>query len=416
VKKHSGAGRQRAAWGLVGAIVLVASGCGNSDGPGDTTPGDTEKGLIDPTATEIDCTPFAGSTPAQACGGFARARCANDMTCTAMSLGVNAEGCVERVQELCQRELALPGTGYSAAYISAQADLLSYAGCEAQKHINDAVFSCFSGHGSLPPESACVSDAQCDSGACAFADGESCGKCRKVLGTSCTATCGGSGLYQCVNGTCQPRRVAGEACVNDYDCASPLTCVAKLCAAPLPIGSACTLDATAFDPTEGDGGCGLSGHCTATCTTDATGAHTCAPGTCVPRARSGEPCTPGQVVSGCLDWLTCLSSGVCGVPATTAGVACGDRDDCDLDGAGYRCSGGPGTPGVCTAPKVAQKGEPCQSNTVTIYCATGLGCAADGTCALLAAKGAACTQNGDCGPGLVCLNATCQDPLALSCH
>jgi hypothetical protein len=394
-------------------LVLLLAGCGNSS---DDAASSTARwgGTIDPRATLIDCTPFAGHTVEETCDRFARAACANRLNCSAMKLGINADGCVEQQQAFCQGLLGLPGTGYTTGYMAALAALYEQGGCEVSQRFNDVSFSCDPVHGTLASGSSCVDSSQCVHGACLVTKpGSPCGQCADITGTACTDYCALDQIhFDCINNTCQPRVASGKSCKNSYDCGDGLVCRDGACATPLKIGDNCTLNAADFDPAEGDGGCSHDAICDGKCTSDGAGMHTCTPGKCVQRSGVGGPCTRGQVVSGCLDWLSCLSNSVCGVPSTTAGTPCGDSHDCDLYGVGLTCAAG-----VCTGSKVSQKGEPCaDSPGHVVFCATGLTCSADDMCIPIVEKGGACTRSDDCRLGLSCIDHTCQSLFSLTCH
>ncbi|MCA9583736.1 MAG: hypothetical protein KC657_00085 [Myxococcales bacterium] len=228
-----------------------------------------------------------GSSASGACDAYFDAVFSPSTKCGRTSLNVAPSQQADvraRFNSVCEKALAAPGQGITAAFLSDCASKLQAAPCGA-----DFDEICAQPAGSLENGAACGDDTQCKSKECKKASGTACGKCEAqaaigqpcdprssncVDGASCvtkdgtTGTCEASpklkegevcfdpskpssGLGNCASGLrcaigaasapakCAPRGAAGADCSSSGDCLTELTCVDKKCAPPPGEGAAC---------------------------------------------------------------------------------------------------------------------------------------------------------------------------------
>lgn len=209
------------------------------------------------------------------------------------------------------------------------------------------------------------------------------GKCAEVTPCSSGEVCGNEG--RClgpVSSACKAAGQAGAACAWDSQCAAGTACdgTAKKCVALPGDGETCTNGvscAAGFGCVDGQGQCAALGGAGSTCLMGAEGPFLCASGSvcsdsgsCIADPKEGDPC---------------------GIPN-----ACG-RSDADQDGlTDLVCAFGPGG-STCVARQA--KDATCEND----ICAAGLFCDFNaGTCQPTYAKGAACKNGNECGPGQTC--------------
>ncbi len=251
-----------------------------------------------------------------------------------------------RFEQVCENQIALPGSGVTVATLQACASALDASACQFPE--GPPVACNF--HGSLPGGAPCNDGLQCQSGTCS--------------GTALDGPGGQIGPFTC--GTCEPFAAVGQVCARgDFSagCASDALC---LTTQAMQTAAEATYVCVAL--AQGDVGAACDG-LSATCK---TGLYCAAQtGRCAKLAGAGAPCgvgaRPRANPGGCAAPLACV--GIPGTATCGSGAAdafCLSDDDCSP---GLGC-----TPG------------PCSSTTARI------GCSASGTCALVTwvAPGRAC--------------------------
>lgn len=254
----------------------------------------------------------------------------------------------DRLEAACSRALNAPGTTNMAAQVTACAQAVSAASCEAASDIN-----CEFTGGTLDDGAACGEHYQCKGGSCETEANTNCGKCapRVAVGASCTrssrcvegaeclvesgesgkcvtvkiANAGEScanepdeivecdkGLY-CAFGTAEPTCIApggaGASCESRAGCQADLKCIDGKCAAGLAEGAECT-----FDECGAGLGCGTDKKCAriivAQAGEDCDALRRCARGSCrgvsVTTGADGAPeIKPGKCVDPLPDGADC---------------------------------------------------------------------------------------------------------------
>jgi hypothetical protein len=260
-----------------------------------------------------------------------------------------------RFEQVCQNQIALPGSGMTPTTVEACAAALDASSCELP-YGPPAVCNF---HGSLPGGAPCNEGLQCQSGLCG--------------GTALFGAGGQLGPWTC--GTCEPFAAIGKAC-SPGGCSADAICLAKgktsVCVAITQGDVGATCDALAAQ-------CKTGLYCSAQT------------GRCAKPAGAGEPCGEGSDPGGCAAPLGCAGtpetcrSGSVGAqcisdPDCASGLGCGPSGTCNpvswvaagqvCDGYNTRC-----LVGVCqncgpmaenceiyslgTCPTVAPDGQPC---------------------------------------------------------
>jgi hypothetical protein len=269
-----------------------------------------------------------------------------------------------RFEKACPANLSLPGVGTTASGLEACARAIRALGCGGLK-----ADVCTFGLGTLAPNEPCVSDSQCQSGACLgvpAADGgtQGCPVCAP-FDTSCPN--GAQGTVCGPDMTCiaNPTTGAGSCVAITYAdagekcdwvqtlCKAGLICngATSICSSPGALGAPC---GDAWD-------CGGSLVCPA------------APSTCQNPEQAGTVCTTDQDCApglGCggLPMQTCMS-----VTWVEPGQACDVDQRCVIGS----CQIGNAIRGVC--PRPIPDGQPCNPNNP--LCDTFAQCVG-GTCQL----------------------------------
>ncbi len=271
-------------------------------------------------------------------------------------------------------------------------------------------------------------------------------------GTACVAPLG-SMVGRCLRvgargGRC---RVRGEACDAGLACNRRPDNPQAVCVPAAALGEACRVDGTVpcapgavcLGLSSSDQRCVLPGSAGARCRTtwprcDAglacNGESSDAP-RCVPVRALGQTCDLRSLNDACPEGSLCLGTSVTGV--CTAAGANGQR--CRVDSnrcdAGLRCVGSPPTcrrvalAGALCGPSAdsatCPPGHDCQSFDTESRCtplgtagrichehgpacAVGLACSTNGSCAVPAADGAACSGAVPCGPESTCVRSLCR--------
>jgi len=238
-----------------------------------------------------------------------------------------------RFEQLCQNEMALPGSGVTPDSLDACATALEGSPCDLPAGPPpECAF-----HGALPGGAACTDSIQCQSAGCS--------------GTASYTPEGQTGPFTC--GTCEPLAPVGQVCGHaDFS-------------AGCPGDAACLLDESTSgdtDPTytcvaitEGAAGAACD-DLTAICQTGL--ACSSATGQCVPLVAAGTACgvAPGWP-GGCAAPLAC-SGGVC--TSGAAGASCFDDVDCAV-GLGCACAVGGCASPTCEAITWVAAGQPCSA-------------------------------------------------------
>jgi hypothetical protein len=306
-----------------------------------------------------------------------------------------------RFEQICLNEMALPGSGMTAASVEACASALDVSPCEFP--VGQPAECSF--HGSLAGGAPCNEGLQCQSASC--------------QGTVSNSPGGQIGPVTC--GTCEPATTVGQVCAHGNFSAG------------CPAGAACIItQSTASDPSPtytcvaiagGDlgaacdtlaAGCKTGLYCaaqTGQCAHLADAGASCGigpgwPGGCVaPEACAGGVCVSGSVGTQCTGDLDCAAglgcaAGSC-VSITWVGAdkPCGGAVRCLVGSCNSPPSGPDGGLGG-TCPTVVPDGQPCTVHGVgpvpsgptcdtfaECFSPTG-GPGATGTCTLLG--GAAC--------------------------
>ena len=312
-----------------------------------------------------------------------------------------------RFQQACANQVALPGSGVTAASLAQCASALDVSDCQ---WLVGWTLAC-DFHGSLSGGAACADNAQCASA-----------KCRGIQERSPS---GQTSLVSC--GTCAPAVAAGKVCAQgqfySVGCDQGAFCPGESTAAD-DLTWACT------EIVQKDLGapCGWEGD-------------SCKPGllcaretqTCVPLGAAEAVCDPGpRGAGGCAPPLACgASSGTC--RSSSAGTPCGTQGEC---APGLACVS-PGPPlapgeevpffgraawGRCAAVAWAGSGEPCSEAVRCLvgYCSAGGqqedGGLSVGVCPTVLADGAPCGAASTCDTLAHCFQGTCTLLDAVSCE
>ena len=315
-----------------------------------------------------------------------------------------------RFEELCQNQIALPGSGVTTASLEACASALDVSPCELPA--GPPVECSF--HGSLPGGTPCNEDFQCASGIC--------------RGTAFLSPDGQIGPTTC--GACAPAATVsiGQVCAQGTFSAS------------CPEGAACILsDSTSAMPayacvatTTGNVGAGCD-DLLARCKTGlycSTQTHQCAV-----LGAKGAPCGEGPNApgnpGGCAPPLSCVGnpgSATCDI--ASEGAFCLSDDDCSP---GLGCIPGPcsttarigcSASGTCMPVAWAAPGQPCDlfltrclvgSCDASVFVAKdGDGGVPLGTCPTVLSDGQSCSVNGIFGGSSGCdTYAECFQPSGL---
>jgi hypothetical protein len=313
--------RSGVAWAA--ALFAIHAGCGSgSSGGGTGGTGGTNAG---------------GEASCAAAYDEAIAQCATP----GLPAGVPAHQ-RERFIAACAVQLALPGSGVTAAALQACADAIAAEGAAFCKGQVAGPAACDFTRGSLPAGAVCQEGTQCQSAECIFSNDAAiqtgCGECSPTLalGDSCTSAPGacaaGTVCSTAAPNTCQPLTTGdvGAACREAAQCKSGLVCdfVANQCATPGAVGAPCNYAGT----------CATGLICSSMTRT------------CQTPAPSGAAC---GTTSDCAPQLGCgQTTQTCGaISWAQAGEACGDRVHCVLGG----CPSAPNA----TCPAVIPDGQPC---------------------------------------------------------
>jgi hypothetical protein len=315
------------------------------------------------TAGAIAVTACGGSTAGPS-GGGSSSSC--DRYYTALTACENPQppaSEVSRVRalfdKLCADVLALPGSSITTSSLDACISEMQSAGCNAASQA-----ACNFGPGALADGSKCVSNEQCMSDTCSAGQSTGdggvmpCGTC--VAGTPCgNAVCAVNTICSQNNGvgSCQPIVFgdSGATCNGvESQCKPGLVCnqVSRICAAPGPAGSPCRASS------------------------DCAGSLACPvpPGgtsTCQAQGGSGAAC---QSDSDCGMGLGCnfVAHTCATVTWATGGQPCGPTTRCLVG----NCNTTNGANGTC--PTVIADGQPCSTTDFTQTCDTFSDCY--GTC------------------------------------
>jgi hypothetical protein len=318
-----------------------------------------------------------GSSSGSSSGGGATSACddyfqaAFSGTCQGIALPPPSE--VARIQSrfdtLCNDALALPGVGLSSADLEACVAAVKSHGCSVLDESNGP---CAFETGSLGAGTACVTDAQCTSGACSagipLADGgtaSACGTCSAPVPVG----------EPCDNGQCG----AGEACSSNAN--GDATCFAIT---SVGAGATCNGDTTGCNQ-------GLICNSSAVCATPGGAGAACeedqecaAPlvcpsvngtATCQPVGAVGAPCVSA---SECQTGLTCASNSTHQCATATwvaAGQPCSDTILCLVGSCPENGSN------TATCPTVIPDGQACSEEDQTSTCDWFANCTG-GTCVL----------------------------------
>lgn len=287
-----------------------------------------------------------------------------------------------RFEQVCANEIALAGSGVTAATLEACASALDVSPCEFPAGPPQAC----NFRGSLPGGAACTDGLQCESGQCQD----------HVLMTPE----GPVGPRTC--GTCEAAAGVGEVCADAN--------VSAGCS----MGTCLTGDITASAPTytctaivEGD----LGAPCDDLAAICKPGLYCAAQtGKCTGLAAMGAPCgdgtTPPGNPGGCVAPLACVGSGAPTCTSGAAGASCYYDLDCSL---GLGCS----QSGQCGQITWVGPGQPCSD---VVRCLVGT-CDDTGgwprigpimgTCPAVVPDGQPCT-GGTCDTFSECFAGTCQ--------
>jgi hypothetical protein len=266
-----------------------------------------------------------------ACAAFAKAYCDKVRACAPTRFATqygDASRCASREQRECLIFLAPPGSDATAEKIASCAKSTT-ASCE--RALAQAL-EC-GVKGTRPVGASCAVPAQCTSGRCSRKREQRCGKCEEA----------------------PPRKVAGEGCLLDEDCAPGLICgdhAGSKCGPPAALGAACRDDRPCQHPLY------------------------CVHGRCVRPARRGERCEfLGGEAPDCAagDGITCGETKRCeSIKVVKLDQACGGAREC---AAGTFCDGR-----TCQ-PEALTDGAPCDHDAGP-YCLSPARCI-EGRCQTL---------------------------------
>jgi hypothetical protein len=332
----------------------VAPGDGGGTGPEGSAaalrdsgagPGDSGAGVTD----DADVQPGSDGSVANACDDLF-----NAWVACSLVLPAAAAHDAPRYRQLCENQVALPGSTTTVAEIEACAQAYK-ADCSTTCHLPNA--------GTLPAGAPCNIgwDLQCQSGSCAevrLPDGgySGCGVCAATIpvGQPCGPSAS-SGLSVCAQGsycagTCTSLGALGAHCTSPSLCQPGLTCSsAQQCATPVMLGGACQADI------------------------DCAEAFPCVAGTCFPRGDAGAHCTESGWDTPCDYGLECdTSTSTCVAPTVQPGDACGANGQLCIYGS---CA----KEGVC--PTIVPDGQPCPTSD-TATCDDEATCDTTGHCSI----------------------------------
>ena len=323
-------------WFLV-AVALAIAGCGGSTDDKDGPPpaGDAEMPQPDAAADAASAEGGPDSAPTQVCSEFAASVCDRLNTCAPFiirfAFGDRAT-CVARQALSCIAEVTAPGTGATAAKMLACGDSVAAGSCGDLANLRNLPPCDI--RGSRPAGVPCVSNAQCESGACSRQPNTLCGVCATPVDE-------------------------GNACVEDDECAPGLSCHMKKCLRPQAPGMPCD----ASRP------CQTGAYCKgAVCTVQsAAGAACMAEAAC--DAGAGLLCNPAARVCQAVAYAS--SGEACGLVAGSPTICT----------AGGRCQMAMGAVmGLCMPPAV--DGEVCGAGRGCLSPALCVGAAGAGACRL----------------------------------
>lgn len=210
-----------------------------------------------------------------------------------------------RFEQVCRSQIALPGSGMTAAGLEACASALNASACEfPDGPPAECVFA-----GTLAGGAPCNEGFQCASGVCS--------------NTELITPGGTSGPTHC--GTCLPAAAIGQVCAQGNSSAG------------CPSGAICLIDPgqeTASQPTYscvalGQGDLGAS--CDDLSATCKTGLY-CSAGQCAQLRSAGESCGEGATLpgnpGGCAAPLSCVGTGSATCSIGTTGSSCQSDVDC----------------------------------------------------------------------------------------
>ena len=231
------------------------------------------------------------------------------------SYGGTLEACIAREAPSLAPIADLPGVTVTPEQLRACGDSLGAASCSVFRRsvFGNAPTPECDLRGTQPAGAPCAHYAQCQSGICLKAAGETCGECRDPVpaGGACQEwlVCGpGSG---CAGGVCAPLVEAGGACGDKLPCHDDLACLNDVCSAALTAGSPCTsvlgqcdkYGGVACDPTTSlcvqagiaqvGEACGVTDHGLFLCH-DADCLPSLLFGTCTAKAADGASCDMAQ--------------------------------------------------------------------------------------------------------------------------
>jgi len=270
------------------------------------------------------------------CRAIAEAKCSLLTRCALRTLETECstlDSCIARNELACSQELGSPGTSAQTDEVSACANALSAAKCEAAFGLTPE--ACWPKPGSLLDGRPCVHHSQCESAYC-LRSAEECGSCapRSEVGEACVSI--GYEIVGCPQGsicvyddvartsTCTEVAAESEDCTTK-PCADNLYCDGSVC--QLLAGAGETCDATTGEP--------CNTHMGFTCDAGST--------QCIamPVAQADEPCGAGiacaaghfcqslgseaTCVATAQDGEACIESR-CIFPAECDGASCVLRD------------------------------------------------------------------------------------------
>lgn len=281
------------------------------------------------------------SSIAQACKGYAYARCTRLKSCSPTSIQIeygSVQTCETYFDGLCTNALHAPSTGSSVS---------GYEGCTAavmdpqQWACSDVIYAknlppkCMSNGGPLADGTPCAVNQQCKSTFCVIPPGAACGTCGALPKVGDPCPCGP--LLICSDGACAALSELGAACGPGAVCDVGLTCVNGTCVAGVATqGAACSFTGAGCDFHAGLACNAVSGTCQTMSVVgpgQACGtvenqlqeciAGTCSRGACAAFPLLGEPC---DLVAGpaCMAFSNCVvttdggTSGTCQLPGFTS--------------------------------------------------------------------------------------------------
>jgi hypothetical protein len=339
------------------------------------------------------CSGPGASSSSDACGVYYDAFGRLLTACETSSSSADTLGARAEFVRFCGIALSAPGTGVTAASLSACAAAINkIPGCPTAKL--EEIPECVQPNGSLPAGAACLGSDQCAGGVCS----------RTTMPVSDAGAPATTGL-NC--GTCAPTLAEGEACngSSGVTCARRLSCLNGKCAkvpttaTGVAEGGICFSQDANGQTTQSSCASGL------TCETQLDPATNKLTGTCKKRPGKGEACT-----TSCATGFVCANK-VC-VERAGEGGACPVGNECK---AGLACDQASKT---CKGPTIVNAGGDCAKSGVK--CASGLQCTSSGsgnpTCQAPIAENGACDATASrCDRYLKCIDGKCIFPDANQC-